>query len=106
MQVCTLFLSINIKRHIQETHCESVIPEKLKKQKTLMDERKNGLTATHSIRPTAKGISNLKTRIDYECHHARSHEKFELSHPFVINDNQSIKQSLKKMFLTKLDSQF
>ena len=55
MQVCTLFLSINIKRHIQETHCESVIPEKLKKQKTLMDERKNGLTATHSIRPTAKG---------------------------------------------------
>ena len=91
--MCTLFLSINIKRHIQETHCESVIPEKLKKQKTLMDERKNGLTATHSIRPTAKGISNLKTRIDYECH-----ENFELSHPFVINDNQAIKQSLKKCF--------
>ena len=30
-----------------------------------------------------KGVSDLKTRLDYSYHHARSREKVEFSRPFV-----------------------
>ena len=54
-----------------------------------------------------KGVSDLKTRLDYSYHHARSREKIEFSCPFVqmttAEKNQATSQKLFRM--TRLNSQ-